>query len=69
MDSTYDVDYIYKDIINKHEGIPIIVYNPKGSFVSPVALDKDFNPICFGRCKLVYWEKDSNYSSRNHSGK
>ena len=28
MDSAYDLDYVYKTIINEYQGIPIIAYNP-----------------------------------------
>jgi len=34
MDSGYDLDYVYKDIINRYNGIPIIAYNPKCRFKS-----------------------------------
>lgn len=61
MDSGYDFDYIYKDIIGKYEGIPIIAYNPRGSYVSPEGLDEAFNPICFAGYKLVYCGKDEDY--------
>ena len=57
MDSVYGIDYIYKDIINKHEGILIIA----GSFAPPVALDKDFNLICSRGYKFAYWGKDGDY--------
>jgi len=61
LDSAYDTDYIYKEIIEKHQGIPIIAYNPRGSFAPPEGLDDDFNPICSGGYKLVYWGKDGDY--------
>jgi len=61
MDSGYDLDYVYKDIINKYNGIPIIAYNPRGSFAPPAGLDEEFNPICSAGYKLAYWGKDGNY--------
>lgn len=61
MDSAYDLDYVYKDIVNKYEGVPIISYNPRGSLSPPEGLDKDFNPICSGGYKLIYWGKDGSY--------
>lgn len=61
MDSGYDYEYIYKDIINKCNAIPIIAYNPRGSFAPPEGLDKDFDPICSGGYKLVYWGKERNH--------
>lgn len=61
MDSAYDLDYVYKAIINEYQGIPIIAYNPRGSYAPPEGLDEDFNPICSGGYKLVYWGKDGNY--------
>ncbi|WP_427337964.1 transposase [Caloranaerobacter sp. DY30410] len=60
MDSRYDFEYIYIDIINKFNGIPIIAYNPRGSYAPPEGLDEDFNPICSAGYKLVYWGKDGN---------
>jgi hypothetical protein len=61
MDSGYDFEYIYNDIINKFSGIPIIAYNPRGSYAPPEGLDEDFNPICSAGFKLVYWGKDGDY--------
>ena len=61
MDSAYDLDYVYKEIITKYQGIPIIAYNPRKSFAPPEGLDEDFNPICSGGYKLVYWGKNVNY--------
>lgn len=61
MDSGYDFEYIYSDIINKFSGIPIIAYNPRKSYAPPVGLDDEFNPICSAGYKLVYWGKDRNH--------
>jgi transposase len=61
MDSGYDLEYVYKDIINDFKGIPIIAYNPRGSYAPPIGLDEDLNPICSGGYKLVYWGKDGDY--------
>jgi hypothetical protein len=61
MDSGYDFEYIYKDIINKYNAIPIIAYNPRGSYAPPEGLDEKFNPICSAGYKLIYWGKDKNY--------
>lgn len=61
MDSGYDYDYIYKEIINYFDATPIIAFNPRGSFAPPEAMDADFNPICSGGFKLVYWGKDGDY--------
>ncbi|QXM06950.1 transposase [Crassaminicella indica] len=61
MDSGYDYDYIYNDIVNKFQGIPIIAYNPRGSYAPPEGLDEDFDPIYSAGYKLVYWRKDSDY--------
>ncbi len=61
MDSGYDFEYIYKDIINDFNGIPIIAYNPRKSYAPPEGLDSNFNPICSAGYKLVYWGKDRNY--------
>lgn len=46
MDSGYDFEYVYVDIINKYNAILLIAYNPRGSFAPPEGLDKDFDPIC-----------------------
>lgn len=61
MDSGYDLDYVYKDIISEFKGIPIIAYNPRGSYAPPEGLDEDFNPICSAGYKLVYWGTDGDY--------
>ena len=61
MDSGYDFEYVYDDIINKYNAIPIIAYNPRGSYAPPEGLDKDFDPICSAGYKLAYWGKDKNY--------
>jgi hypothetical protein len=61
MNSGYDFEYIYSDIINKFNIIPIIAYNPRGSYVPPEGFDEDFNPICSAGYKLVYWGKDGDY--------
>ncbi len=61
MDSAYDLEYVYKEIIEEYEGIPVIAYNPRGSYAPPEGLDEDFNPICSGGYKLIYWGKDGNY--------
>lgn len=61
MDSGYDFEYVYEDIIKKYNGIPIIAYNPRGSFAPPEGLDSDFAPIFSGGYKLIYWGKDGNY--------
>ena len=41
MDSGYDFEYVYDDIINKYKAIPVIAYNPRGSLAPPVGLDSD----------------------------
>lgn len=61
MDSAYDIESIYKKIAGEYQGMPIISYNPRGSYAPPEGLDKDLNPICSGGYKLVYWGKDGNY--------
>lgn len=61
MDSAYDLEDVYKKIIEEYEGIPVIAYNPRGSYAPPEGLDEDFNPICSGGYKLSYWGKDGNY--------
>ncbi|QUH19530.1 transposase [Alkaliphilus sp. B6464] len=61
MDSGYDFEYIYSDIISKFDGIPIIFYNPRRSYAPPEGLDDNFDPICSAGYKLVYWGKDGNY--------
>lgn len=61
MDSGYDFEYVYEDILNKYNAIPIIAYNPRGSFAPPERLDQDFDPVCSAGYKLVYWGKDKNY--------
>jgi len=61
MDSGYDFEHIYSDIINKFDGIPIIAYNPRRSYAPPEGLDDNFHPICSAGYKLVYWGKDGNY--------
>lgn len=61
MDSAYDLEYVYKEIINEYKGMPIIAYNPRGSYAPPEGLDEEFNPICSGGYKLTYWGKDDNY--------
>lgn len=61
MDSGYDFEYVYDDIINKFDAIPIIAYNPRGSKSPPEGLDEDFNPLCSGGFKLSYWGKDGDY--------
>ncbi len=61
MDSGYDFEYVYEDIVNNYNAIPIIAYNPRGSFAPPEGLDEDFNPICSAGYKLVYLGKDKNY--------
>lgn len=54
MDSGYDFAYIYSDVINKFNGIPVIAYNPRKSYAPPEGLDSNFNPICCAGYKLVY---------------
>ena len=61
MDSGYDFYDIYKKIVHDYNGIPIIAYNPRKSYAPPEGLDDDFDPICSGRYKLVYWGKDGDY--------
>lgn len=61
MDSAYDLEDIYKEIIKDHKAIPIIAYNLRGSYAPPEGLDEDFNPICSGGYKLTYWGKDGDY--------
>jgi len=61
MDSGYDIESVYQDIINDLKGTPIIAYNPRGSYAPPMGLDKDFDPICSAGYKLVYWGKDGDY--------
>lgn len=61
MDSGYDFEYVYEDIIKKYKATPAIAYNPRGSFAPPEGLDQESNPICSGGYKLVYWGKDSDY--------
>lgn len=58
MDSGYDYDRIYREIINKYDATPIIAYNPRGSKAPPVGLDETLHPICSGGYQLVYWGKD-----------
>lgn len=61
MDSAYDLDYVYRAIVNEYNGMPIIAYNPRASYAPPEGLNEDFNPLCSGGYKLVYWGKDGNY--------
>lgn len=61
MDSGYDFEYIYSDIIKRFNGIPIIAYNPRRSYAPPEGVDEDFNPVCSAGYKLTYWGKDGNY--------
>lgn len=61
MDSGYDFEYIYSDIIDRFNGIPIIAYNPRRSYAPPVGLDENFDPICSAGYKLIYWGKDGDY--------
>lgn len=61
MDSGYDLEYVYDDIVNKYHAIPIIAYNPRGSLAPPEGLDEYFDPVCSAGYKLVYWGKDKNY--------
>ena len=60
MDSGYDFVYVYDDIINKFNAIPIILDNPRGSKSSLEGLVEDFTPLCSGAFKLVYFRKDGN---------
>ena len=61
MDSAYDIEYVYKEIIKKHKATPIIAYNPRGSYAPPEGMDENFNPICSGGYRLTYWGKDGDY--------
>ncbi|WP_156099352.1 hypothetical protein [Caloranaerobacter azorensis] len=62
MDSGYDFEYIYGgNTINRFNRIPIIVYNPRGSYAPPEGLDKDFNPICSTEFKPIYCVKNEDY--------
>ncbi|MCC5911021.1 MAG: transposase [Clostridiaceae bacterium] len=61
MDSGYDFEYVYENIVNKYNAIPIIAYKPRGSYAPPEGLDEDFDPVCSAGYKLVYWGKDKNY--------
>ncbi|QUH25872.1 transposase [Serpentinicella alkaliphila] len=61
MDSGYDFEYIYEAITNDFNATPYTAYNHRGSYAPPEGLDEDFDPICSGRYKLVYWGKDKNF--------
>ena len=61
MDSGYDYEYIYKDIVDIYEATPIIAYNPRGSKAPPEGLNESLHPVCSGGYELKYWGKDANY--------
>ena len=61
MDSGYDYENIYREIIDTHQAIPIIAYNPRGSKAPPQGYDEDLHPVCSGGYKLVYWGKDQKH--------
>ncbi len=61
MDSGYDFENTYKEIVSKYNGLPIIAYNPRGSYAPPEGLDENFDPVCSAGYKLIYWGKDGDY--------
>jgi len=61
MDSGYDFNYIYGDIVNVYQAKPIIAYNPRGSKSPPEGLDDDLYPVCSAGYKMVYWGTDGDY--------
>lgn len=61
MDSGYDYDYLYRDIVDTYDAIPIIAYNPRGSKAPPEGLSDNLHPVCSAGYELKYWGKDANY--------
>lgn len=61
MDSANDLEDVYRYIVKEQQGVPIIAYNPRGSYAPPEGLDEEFIPICSRGYKLIYWVKDGNY--------
>jgi transposase len=61
MDSGYDFNNIYEDIVNIYQGKPVIAYNPRGSKSAPEGLDVDLHPVCSAGHKMVYWGTDGDY--------
>ena len=61
MDSSYDFESVYDNIMNKFNTVVIIAYNPRCSKSSSEDLDEDFNSLCSGGFKLSYWGKEGDY--------
>ena len=61
MDSGYDFNYIYEDILNVYHANSVIAYNPRGSQSPPEGLDDDLYPVCSAGYKMVYWGTDGDY--------
>ncbi len=61
MDSGYDYKSNYTNIINEHQGKPVIALNPKGTKVPPQGMNDRFKPICSAGYPLAYYGKDGDY--------
>ena len=61
MDSGYDYDYLYRDIVDEYHATPIIAYNPRGSKAPPEGLNEKLHPVCSAGYELKYWGKDATY--------
>lgn len=61
MDSGYDFESIYQNIIDEHEGQPIIAYNPRGSKSPPEGMNDDFQPVCSAGYPMTYFGVDGDY--------
>lgn len=61
MDSGYDYDDLYRDIVDTHQAMPIIAYNPRGRKTPPEGFNEQLHPICSAGYRLTYWGKDGGY--------
>ncbi|WP_422487394.1 transposase [Gudongella sp. DL1XJH-153] len=61
MDSGYDYDYLYREIVDTYDATPIIAYNPRGSKAPPEGLNESLHPVCSAGYELKYWGKDASY--------
>jgi len=58
MDSGYDTQAMYKEVISR-SAQPIIPLNRRGEKIPPEGLDENRNPVCSMGYSMVYWGCDA----------
>lgn len=61
MNSSYNFEYVYSNILGRFNSSTIITHNIRRSYDPPEKLDEIFDSICSKKYNLIYQGKDGDY--------